>query len=288
MRILLSKPRLVGRALRFVSLKMNIPLQPIPGAMGQRWLAGGPPVRLRGSCTAGSLTAVASGLWRPARHLSPSLPLCRSSATTASPEASPSASEAATDGELPKNFDPAASEERLYLWWESCGHFQPSNTATGAPYVVAMPPPNVTGRLHMGHAMFATLQDIMVRFQRMRGRPTLWVPGTDHAGIATQMVVEKALAAKGQDRREMGREKFEAEVWSWKGEYGGFITGQLRRLGASCDWSRERFTLDQGLSGKFFFFFFFFFLSFKHTSIFVLYQVFVCWKVLIQVSRLKG
>jgi len=112
-----------------------------------------------------------------------------------------------------------------------------------------MPPPNVTGKLHMGHAMFATLQDIMVRYNRMRGRPTLWLPGTDHAGIATQMVVEKMLTAEGRDRRTMGREAFEAEVWSWKKQYGGFITQQLRRLGASCDWSRERFTLDQGLSG---------------------------------------
>jgi len=98
--------------------------------------------------------------------------------------------------------------------------------------------------------MFATLQDIMVRFNRMRGRPTLWLPGTDHAGIATQMVVEKMLAADGRDRRSMGREAFEAEVWAWKKEYGGFITQQLRRLGASCDWSRERFTLDEGLSGE--------------------------------------
>jgi valyl-tRNA synthetase len=111
-----------------------------------------------------------------------------------------------------------------------------------------MPPPNVTGKLHMGHAMFATLQDIMVRYNRMQGRPTLWLPGTDHAGIATQMVVEKMLAVQGKDRRSMGREAFEQEVWSWKAEYGGFITQQLRRLGASCDWSRERFTLDSGLS----------------------------------------
>jgi valyl-tRNA synthetase len=111
-----------------------------------------------------------------------------------------------------------------------------------------MPPPNVTGKLHMGHAMFVTLQDIMTRYQRARGRPTLWLPGTDHAGIATQMVVEKRLAQEGKDRRTMCREAFEKEVWSWKTEYGGAITQQLRRLGASCDWSRERFTLDDGLS----------------------------------------
>lgn len=150
--------------------------------------------------------------------------------------------------ELPKNFDPAASEEGLYQWWESSGYFKPDEAAAGEPYVISMPPPNVTGKLHMGHAMFATLQDIMARFQRMRGRPTLWLPGTDHAGIATQMVVEKQLAAQGRDRRSMGREAFEAEVWAWKAQYGGFITQQLRRLGASCDWSRERFTLDSGLS----------------------------------------
>ncbi|KAL4422888.1 hypothetical protein ABPG75_009085 [Micractinium tetrahymenae] len=132
--------------------------------------------------------------------------------------------------------------------WESSGYFKPDEGAQGEPYVISMPPPNVTGKLHMGHAMFATLQDIMTRYQRMRGRPTLWLPGTDHAGIATQMVVEKQLAAQGRDRRSLGREAFEAEVWSWKAQYGGFITQQLRRLGASCDWSRERFTLDSGLS----------------------------------------
>ena len=115
---------------------------------------------------------------------------------------------------------------------------------------MAMPPPNVTGKLHMGHAMFVTLQDIMARVARMRGRPTLWLPGTDHAGIATQMVVEKLLAAEGgPDRLALGRDAFEARVWAWKEEYGGAITDQLRSLGASCDWGRERFTLDAGLSG---------------------------------------
>ncbi|KAL4517680.1 hypothetical protein Ndes2526A_g02065 [Nannochloris sp. 'desiccata'] len=164
------------------------------------------------------------------------------SASTAAPAAAP------TSTTLPKNFDPAESEQKLYNWWESQGYFRPDDTATGKPFTLSMPPPNVTGKLHMGHAMFATLQDIMVRYNRMQGRPTLWLPGTDHAGIATQMVVEKMLAAQGKDRRAMGREAFEKEVWSWKAEYGGFITQQLRRLGASCDWSRERFTLDSGLS----------------------------------------
>ena len=163
-------------------------------------------------------------------------------AVTATPAAAPPA--------LPKNFDPLESEQRLYSWWEASGFFKPDDAATGEPFVISMPPPNVTGKLHMGHAMFVTLQDIMARFNRMRGRPTLWLPGTDHAGIATQMVVEKMLAAQGKDRRSMGREAFEKEVWSWKAEYGGFITQQLRRMGASCDWSRERFTLDAGLSGK--------------------------------------
>ena len=112
-----------------------------------------------------------------------------------------------------------------------------------------MPPPNVTGALHMGHAMFATLQDIMARTARMQGRPTLWLPGTDHAGIATQLVVERMLAQEGTTRASLGRDAFLERVWAWKRKYGSTITGQLRRLGASCDWSRERFTLDEGLSG---------------------------------------
>lgn len=123
-----------------------------------------------------------------------------------------------------------------------------SEGGSGEPFVVSMPPPNVTGALHMGHAMFATLQDIMARVARMQGRPTLWLPGTDHAGIATQLVVEKMLAAEGTSRGALGREAFLQRVWQWKERYGATITGQLRRLGASCDWSRERFTLDAGLS----------------------------------------
>lgn len=149
--------------------------------------------------------------------------------------------------ELPKNFDPVEAEQRLYDWWESRGYFMPDEEASGEPFTISMPPPNVTGKLHMGHAMFVTLQDIMVRYQRMRGRPTFWVPGTDHAGIATQMVVERMLAEQGMSRQEMGREAFEGKVWEWKDQYGGYITQQLRRLGASCDWSKERFTLDDGL-----------------------------------------
>ena len=154
----------------------------------------------------------------------------------------------ANHADLSKNFEHADVEERLYSWWESRGCFAPDPDATGEPFTIAMPPPNVTGALHMGHAMFVTLQDIMARNARMRGRPTLWLPGSDHAGIATQLVVERALEAEGKTRVEIGREAFEERTWAWKEEYGGRIAGQIRRLGASCDWSRERFTLDEGLS----------------------------------------
>lgn len=150
--------------------------------------------------------------------------------------------------QLGKNFDPS-SEEALYDHWEAQGYFKPEIRPDGEPYTLCMPPPNVTGRLHMGHAMFVALQDIMARYQRMRGRAVLWLPGTDHAGIATQMVVERALAAEGTSRQELGRADFEQRVWAWKRDYGGAITQQLRRLGASCDWGREAFTLDTGLSG---------------------------------------
>jgi valyl-tRNA synthetase len=148
---------------------------------------------------------------------------------------------------LEKSFDPAAAEPRLYEAWETSGAFRP--TGQGAPFTIVIPPPNVTGSLHMGHALNNTLQDILIRFARMRGRRVLWQPGTDHAGIATQMVVERQLMERQEPtRRDMGREKFVARVWAWKAESGGAITRQLRRLGASCDWSRERFTMDEGLS----------------------------------------
>ncbi|CAM6124860.1 unnamed protein product [Calypogeia fissa] len=149
--------------------------------------------------------------------------------------------------ELPKTFD-FSSEERLYSWWESEGYFKPNIEKEGKPFVMAMPPPNVTGALHMGHAMFVALEDIMTRHWRMRGRPSLWVPGTDHAGIATQLVVEKLLASQGVKRADLGREEFTKRVWEWKYKYGGTITNQMRRLGASCDWEREHFTLDDQLS----------------------------------------
>ncbi|KAI5670074.1 hypothetical protein M9H77_10438 [Catharanthus roseus] len=152
-----------------------------------------------------------------------------------------------TSPEIAKSFD-FANEERIYKWWETQGYFQPCFDRGSDPFVVSMPPPNVTGSLHMGHAMFVTLEDIMVRYNRMKGRPTLWLPGTDHAGIATQLVVEKMLAAEGIKRVDLGREEFTKRVWEWKEKYGGTITSQIKRLGASCDWSRERFTLDAQLN----------------------------------------
>ena len=149
---------------------------------------------------------------------------------------------------LDKHYDPTAIEARLYDEWEEAGAFACGRRPDAKPYTIVIPPPNVTGSLHMGHALNNTIQDILCRFERMRGRDVLWQPGTDHAGIATQMVVERLLQAEGKDRRTMGREKFLERVWAWKEESGGTISRQLRRLGASCDWSRERFTMDEGLS----------------------------------------
>ncbi|MDO1559723.1 valine--tRNA ligase [Brevundimonas sp. 2R-24] len=151
---------------------------------------------------------------------------------------------------LEKTFDPKSVEPRLYDAWETSGAFSPDAAPADAPaYSIVIPPPNVTGSLHIGHALNNTLQDILARYHRMKGEAVLWLPGTDHAGIATQMVVERKLAAEGNiSRRDMGREAFVDTVWKWKAESGGQIVRQLRRLGASCDWSRERFTLDEGLS----------------------------------------
>ncbi len=139
-------------------------------------------------------------------------------------------------------------ENRWYSLWESGGFFTPKIDPDKIPYVIVIPPPNVTGILHMGHALNSSIQDILVRWHRMKGEPTLWVPGTDHAGIATQNVVEKKLAKEGKKRQDLGREKFLEEVWKWKEEHGSTITRQLRRLGASCDWTREHFTMDQECS----------------------------------------
>ncbi|OQA04806.1 MAG: Valine--tRNA ligase [bacterium ADurb.Bin400] len=159
---------------------------------------------------------------------------------------------------IPKAYEPEQFEQDLYRQWEDAGYFRPEvnmgkspsydRQTDGKPFVISMPPPNITGKLHMGHALFATLEDIMTRYHRLMGSPTLWLPGTDHAGIATQTVVDKSLRKQGINKNELGREKFIEKVWEWKEQYGSTITRQLRRLGSSCDWSRERFTLDEGLS----------------------------------------
>ncbi len=156
---------------------------------------------------------------------------------------------------LPKRYDFKSVESRLYDFWEKQGYFKPTNDPNlpghdpkKKPFVISIPPPNVTGVLHLGHVLFVSLEDLMTRHQRMKGVPTLWVPGTDHAGIATQLQVEMKLKAEGTSRDEIGRNRFLEEVWEWKEEHGNRIVEQIRRLGASCDWDRERFTLDEGLS----------------------------------------
>ncbi|ANC91603.1 valine--tRNA ligase [Azospirillum humicireducens] len=149
---------------------------------------------------------------------------------------------------LEKTYRPAEVEEKHYRLWEESGAFAAQPQGNGKPYTIMMPPPNVTGSLHMGHALTFTIQDVLTRYNRMRGRDALWQPGTDHAGIATQMVVERNLAKEGKTRHDFGRDAFIDKVWEWKAESGGTITRQLRRLGASPDWPRERFTMDEGLS----------------------------------------
>ena len=170
---------------------------------------------------------------------------------------------------IPKAYEPQKFEESIYENWEKSGYFKPevvselriknkelSGSGTfsydrekdGVPFVIAMPPPNITGKLHIGHSLVLTIQDIMARYHRLLSEPTLWLPGMDHAGIATQSVVDKAFQKQGIKRRELGREKFIEKVWEWKKEYGGIILQQTRKMGASCDWSRERFTLDEGLN----------------------------------------
>jgi valyl-tRNA synthetase len=149
---------------------------------------------------------------------------------------------------LEKNFDPKAIEEKRYAQWENSGAFACNPESNAKPFTVMMPPPNVTGSLHMGHALNMTLQDILTRYFRMKGRDALWQPGTDHAGIATQMVVERLLDSEGTNRRKLGREKFLQRVWEWKAQSGGTIVHQLRKLGTTPDWKRERFTMDEGLS----------------------------------------
>ena len=150
--------------------------------------------------------------------------------------------------ELEKSYNPKDFEDRIYADWKEHGCFQPDAEAPGEPFTVVMPPPNVTGILHMGHALNNQLQDTLVRYHRMCGRPALWVPGTDHAGIATQNVVERQLAAKGLRRQDLGREKFVEETWKVKERHHAIISQQLEKIGSSCDWTRERFTMDEGLS----------------------------------------
>ena len=161
-----------------------------------------------------------------------------------------------TKQELPKAYDFKSTEQRIYAMWETGGFFKPHNDPNKPnfdpnvkPFVLTIPPPNVTGELHIGHAMFVSVEDLMVRYHRMKGFSTLWVPGTDHAGIATQLMVERDLLRTEEvTREELGREEFIKRTWDWKHKYGDMITNQVRRLGASCDWDRERFTLDEGLS----------------------------------------
>ncbi|MEJ2154982.1 MAG: valine--tRNA ligase [Desulfobacteraceae bacterium] len=149
---------------------------------------------------------------------------------------------------LDKGYEPKAVEQKWYAYWEKEGLFSAADSSDRTPFSIVIPPPNVTGVLHMGHALNNTMQDILCRYRRLKGGNVLWMPGTDHAGIATQNVVERKLAQQGRDRHELGREKFIEAVWKWREEYGSAIINQLKRLGASCDWERERFTMDEGLS----------------------------------------
>ena len=150
--------------------------------------------------------------------------------------------------ELEKAYDSKKTEDKIYKLWEESGFFDPDNLAQDAkePFVIMMAPPNVTGSLHMGHALENTISDILIRWKRMKGFRTLWLPGTDHAGIATQNVVEKELRKQGQSRHQLGREKFLEKVWEWKEIYGNIILEQLKKLGVSADWSRTRFTMEIG------------------------------------------
>ncbi len=150
--------------------------------------------------------------------------------------------------ELSKSYDPKAAEARWYAWWQERGYFRGDPTRGGKPFCIVIPPPNVTGILHMGHALNNTIQDVLTRWKRMQGFNAVWVPGTDHAGIATQNVVERALHKEGKTRDDLGREAFLERVWAWREQYGNTIINQLKRIGASCDWDRERFTMDEGLS----------------------------------------
>ena len=150
--------------------------------------------------------------------------------------------------ELAKVYNPKQVEDKWYRYWEKKGHFAAQPNKSKKPYSIVIPPPNVTGILHMGHALNNTIQDVLVRWRRMQGYEALWMPGTDHAGIATQNVVERKLYEQGIRKEDLGREKFLEEVWKWKEEYGSTIILQLKKLGCSCDWDRTRFTMDEYLS----------------------------------------
>src|SRR3954469_7279566 len=171
---------------------------------------------------------------------------CRtiSSVLTRSPLRNGTYSQRTDSAMLDKTYRPETVETRQYEAWEETGAFAADPTGNKRPYTIMMPPPNVTGSLHMGHALTFTLQDILIRFERMRGRDALWQPGTDHAGIATEIVVSNQLAERQIRKHDIGRDEFVKRVWEWKAESGGTITRQLRRLGASADWGRERFTMD--------------------------------------------
>src|SRR5512133_3627062 len=150
--------------------------------------------------------------------------------------------------ELEKAYDPKSFEDRVYQAWMDAGAFKPAGDSKKKPFVIVIPPPNVTGVLHMGHGLNNSIQDIIIRYRRMLGDRALWLPGTDHAGIATQHIVEKRLKAEGKTRHDLGREKFIETTWKVKEEHHAIIIKQLKKIGSSCDWSRERFTMDEGLS----------------------------------------
>ena len=150
--------------------------------------------------------------------------------------------------ELAKTYDPKGMEDRIYETWLEKKYFHAEADRSKKPFTIVIPPPNVTGRLHMGHALDETLQDILIRYKRMQGYNALWIPGTDHASISTEVKVTNQLKEEGIDKKELGREGFLKRAWQWKEEYGGAIINQLKKLGSSCDWDRERFTMDEGCS----------------------------------------
>ena len=148
--------------------------------------------------------------------------------------------------ELGKTYDPKDIEDRLYSKWINKKYFHAEVNPDKKPYTIVIPPPNITGQLHMGHALDNTLQDILIRFKRMQGYETLWMPGTDHASIATEAKIVEAMKQEGLTKEDLGREKFLERAWDWKKTYGGRIVSQLKKMGSSCDWDRERFTMDEG------------------------------------------